>query len=223
MARREYADRYTPYLGLYLNSTGETFEEFGQRKWVIMVNNTCLETERLLLKALDGSFASIVLDFFIRNKAFLQSWETYRDDAFYSSNFQRQQLTTELQNMCEDRLLKVWIFERTDKCFDKVIGSIALNEIIRGCFHSCFLGYRMDEHKRNQGYMTEAVRAVIDYAFNTLALHRIEANIMHHNIASLRVVKKLGFINEGLAKKYLKINGRWEDHIHMVLLNESME
>ena len=188
-----------------------------------MVNYTCLETERLVLKVLDSSFAPMVLDYFIRNKAFLLQWETFRDDAFYSTDFQRELLATELQKMDEEQLFKVWIFEKSDKCFDKTIGSVALNEIIRGCFHSCFLGYRMDEHKRNQGYMTEAVRAAIDYAFNILALHRIEANIMPHNIASLRVVEKLGFINEGLAKKYLKINGRWEDHIHMVHLNESME
>jgi ribosomal-protein-alanine N-acetyltransferase len=71
--------------------------------------------------------------------------------------------------------------------------------------------------------MTEAVKAVVDYGFNTLALHRIEANIMPRNIASLRVVGKLGFINEGLSKKYLKINGQWEDHIHMVIFNEVME
>lgn len=188
-----------------------------------MVDLTILETERLVLKILDGSFAPMVLDYFVRNKVFLQQWETFRDDTFYSTDFQRELLTTELQKMDEEHLYKVWIFEKADKRFDKTIGSVALNEIIRGCFHSCFLGYRMDEHKRNQGYMTEAVRAVIDYAFNILALHRIEANIMPHNIASLKVMEKLGFINEGLAEKYLKINGRWEDHIHMVHLNESME
>lgn len=71
--------------------------------------------------------------------------------------------------------------------------------------------------------MTEAVEAVVNHAFHELRLHRIEANIMPRNQASLRVVQKLGFQNEGISRKYLQINGKWEDHIHMVLLNEEME
>lgn len=188
-----------------------------------MVGYPYLETERLVLKVLDSSYAPIVLDFFIRNKDFLEQWESSREDTFYSVDFQRDQLETQLQKINEGQQFRVWIFEKEDKYFEKVIGSVSLNEIVRGCFHSCFLGYKIDELKKNQGYMTEAVKAVVDYGFNTLALHRIEANIMPRNIASLRVVGKLGFINEGLSKKYLKINGIWEDHIHMVIFNEAME
>jgi len=70
--------------------------------------------------------------------------------------------------------------------------------------------------------MTEAIQKGIEIMFNEFGLHRIEANIMPGNKPSLRVVEKLGFYNEGLAYKYLKINGKWEDHIHMVLLNESV-
>ncbi|WP_330651588.1 GNAT family N-acetyltransferase [Tepidibacter aestuarii] len=70
--------------------------------------------------------------------------------------------------------------------------------------------------------MSEAIKKGIDIIFNQYKLHRIEANIMPKNKASLRVVEKLGFYNEGLALKYLKINGKWEDHIHMVLLNDKL-
>ncbi|WP_278244288.1 GNAT family N-acetyltransferase [Caldisalinibacter kiritimatiensis] len=95
--------------------------------------------------------------------------------------------------------------------------------MVRGPFLSCFLGYKLDKDEVNKGYMTEALKMGIDIAFNELKLHRIEANIMPKNEASLRIVKKLGFYEEGVAKKYLKINGKWEDHIHMVLLNEDIE
>lgn len=71
--------------------------------------------------------------------------------------------------------------------------------------------------------MTEALKKGIETAFGPLGLHRIEANIMPKNKASLRVAEKLDFKNEGLSTKYLKINGVWEDHIHMVLLNEEIE
>ncbi|AOT71495.1 GNAT family N-acetyltransferase [Geosporobacter ferrireducens] len=188
-----------------------------------MVNHTGIQTDRLMLKVLDDSFAPRVLDFFIRNKEFFRQWESAREDIFYSLDFQKEQLTNELKKIDEGSLFKVWIFEKADQDFKTVIGSVSLSEIIRGCFQSCFLGYRMDEQKNNRGYTTEAVKAIIHYAFNTLKLHRIEANIMPENTASIKVVEKLGFINEGLAAKYLNINGRWEDHIHMVILNGSIE
>ncbi len=71
--------------------------------------------------------------------------------------------------------------------------------------------------------MTEAVGKVVEYAFDVLGLHRLEANIMPRNKASLRVVEKLGFSEEGLSRKLLLINGRWEDHVRMVKLNMALE
>lgn len=67
-----------------------------------------------------------------------------------------------------------------------------------------------------------AVEMLVRYAFEELRLHRIEANVMPRNAESLRLLEKNDFINEGLSKYYLKINGVWEDHIHMVKLNDSM-
>ncbi len=74
-----------------------------------------------------------------------------------------------------------------------------------------------------KGYITEAIKEGIKIIFDEYGLHRIEANIMPRNLASLRVTEKLGFLNEGISKKYIKINGKWEDHIHMVLLNDNID
>ncbi len=188
-----------------------------------MSKGISLESSRLTLRVLDAPDGAKVLDFFLRNKDFLKEWETAREDSFYTLDYQAEQLAEELRRAEEGRLFKVWLFEKADRNFERVIGSIALNDIVRGCFHSCFLGYRLDKGVTNRGYMTEGVEQVLFYAFNELKLHRIEANIMPHNAASLRVVEKLGFYNEGLATKYLKINGRWEDHIHKVLRNHALE
>lgn len=95
----------------------------------------------------------------------------------------------------------------------------ALNNVVWGAFYSCFLGCKLDVELINRGYMTTAVQAVTEFAFRRLHLHRIEGNIMPKNKPSLRVLEKCGYQNEGLSKSYLKINGRWEDHIHMVKLN----
>ncbi len=71
--------------------------------------------------------------------------------------------------------------------------------------------------------MTEAIVKMVAIAFEKLSLHRIEANIIPRNTRSIRTVEKAGFEYEGISKKYLKINGVWEDHVHMVILNEAME
>lgn len=181
---------------------------------------TVYEIERLSLKILDSTYADLVLDYFLRNEEFLEEWEPHKTEEFYIKVFQEQQLDRELGNIQNGNSLKLWIFKKD--CMGKIIGSVAFNNIVRGAFLSCHLGYKLDKDQINKGYMTEAIRKGIDIMFNEFGLHRIEANIMPKNVRSLRVGEKLGFYNEGLAYKYLKINGKWEDHIHMVLLNDKV-
>ena len=95
---------------------------------------------------------------------------------------------------------------------------MALTGAIWGSFCSCFLGYKLDKDYLNRGYMTGAIGLVTAWGFE-VGLHRIEANIMPRNLPSLRVAEKCGFQNEGLSPRYLQINGKWEDHVHMVKLN----
>ncbi|MFF2887273.1 GNAT family N-acetyltransferase [Paenibacillus sp. NPDC057967] len=178
-------------------------------------------TSRLRLFTLDD-FAKVplVLDYFKRNKSFLAAWEIVREDSFYTLQAQQDILFNDMNYSAAGQLSKLWISKQGE---DRIIGSVALSNIVYGAFLSCHLGYRLDGEEEGKGYMTEALQALIDYAFQELKLHRIEANIMPHNAASFRVVEKLGFQHEGLARKYLKINGKWEDHVHMVLLNEALE
>jgi ribosomal-protein-alanine N-acetyltransferase len=178
------------------------------------------ETSRLVMQVLDGSSAAQVLDYYLRNREFLEEWEPWRDEAFYTIESQRKQLESDAAGVLNGSGLRLWIFKRDDS--QRVIGCFAFNNIVRGAFRSCFLGYKLDKDEINKGYMTEALKKGIDVMFNEWGLHRIEANIMPKNRQSLRVVEKLGFYNEGLAYKYLKINGIWEDHIHMVLINDKV-
>ncbi|RUS45069.1 GNAT family N-acetyltransferase [Cohnella sp. AR92] len=180
-----------------------------------------LRTARLRLRTLDKPHAEQVRDYFARNREFLEPWEVRRDDEYYTVKTHKKLLAADRENEELGSLFKVWIFKADEP--NRVIGSIALSNIVRGAFLSCHLGYRLDYMEIKKGYMTEALREVIRYAFEELRLHRIEANIMPRNDASLGVARKLGFYNEGLAKKYLYINGVWEDHIHMVLRNEALE
>ncbi|MDF2937335.1 MAG: hypothetical protein K0Q90_2708 [Paenibacillaceae bacterium] len=180
-----------------------------------------LRTPRLILKSGDDLEAKAVLDYFLRNKEFLEAWEVQRQPEFFTLAVQEQMLQEDKAHMDRGQLLKLWIIRADEP--ERIIGSVALSNIVRGAFQSCHLGYRLDGSEHGKGYMTEAVKEIIAYGFGKLGLHRIEANIMPRNHASLKVTEKLGFYHEGLAKKYLKINGEWEDHIHMVLVNEELE
>ncbi len=178
-----------------------------------------IETERLVLKTLDESHAQAVVDYLSRNREFLKEWEPVRKDDFYTAQGQHDELLREQAEMDEGCMLKLWISKKGE---EKLIGSLTFGSIVRGAFLSCFLGYRLCRDEINKGYMTEAISAGIGVMFGEYGLHRIEANIMPRNARSMRVAQKLGFCSEGYAKKYLKINGVWEDHIHMVLINEDV-
>jgi ribosomal-protein-alanine N-acetyltransferase len=182
-----------------------------------------LLTERLVLRTVDASFAAPALDFAIRNRAFHEEWNPLVDESFYTLEFQQQRLGIERELLAQDRSVRLWLFKRDDRSYQRIIGDLAFSNIVRGAFQSCHLGYKVDGAEINQGYITEALSRAIRFAFDDMRLHRIEANIMPKNARSRRVVEKLGFVDEGLAHKYLKIAGVWEDHIHYVLLNPNEE
>lgn len=179
-----------------------------------------LYTKRLTLQVIDESSAGRVLDFVTRNREALAEWEPIRDEAYFTLETQRRLLRQDTQSMERGEGVRFWLTS-ADAPDGELIGTASIGNIVRGAFQSCHLGYRMDIRQRNNGYMTEAVSHVVAFAFGQLNLHRIEANIMPRNAASLKVCERLGFRREGLAADYLRIGGKWEDHIHMVLLHPS--
>lgn len=119
--------------------------------------------------------------------------------------------------------LQSFLFEQEEKnsayfiAYDESIGAIighcSLTNIVHGAFMACYMGYGVAESHLRQGIAAHLCDIALTYAFNDLKLHRIMANYMPHNVPSAALLKKLGFTIEGLAKQYLNINGRWEDHV----------
>ena len=99
-------------------------------------------------------------------------------------------------------------------------GEINLNAVQRGPFQSAYLGYWIDEEQAGNGYTPEGVVMVFRFAFEELKLHRVQISIVPRNQASRRVVEKLKLRDEGVALRYLEINGIWEDHIRYAITNE---
>jgi ribosomal-protein-alanine N-acetyltransferase len=93
-----------------------------------------------------------------------------------------------------------------------IVGVVNLNEIVLGVFRSAYLGYYGFQPHDGQGLMSEGVSLTVTHAFRRLRLHRVEANIQPDNRASIELVRALGFCQEGLSRRYLKVAGRWRDH-----------
>lgn len=102
-------------------------------------------------------------------------------------------------------------------------GEVNLNSVQRGPFQNAYVGYWIDQRQAGQGYTPEGVVAVMRYAFEELDLHRVQIAIVPRNTASRRVVEKIGVRAEGVAERYLEINGTWEDHIRFAMTSEEWD
>lgn len=104
----------------------------------------------------------------------------------------------------------------------ELVGQVTVSGIARGSLCSAQIGYWVDEGMAGRGVIPTAVALAVDHCFGPLALHRIEINIRPENTASLRVVEKLGFRDEGLRRRLLHIDGAWRDHRSFALLSEEV-
>jgi [ribosomal protein S5]-alanine N-acetyltransferase len=171
---------------------------------------------RIALRFLEESDAEVLLHLHLRNRSFFERYSVTRDDSFYTLDSRKEAIRQQQMLREQDVSYSFGIFLRET---GELIGDIALTEIQRANLQSCWLGYLLDEQHNGKGYMTEAVRWVVGYAFDELTLHRIEAGVMPKNPASMRVLEKVGFRKEGLARKNVNINGQWEDHWTFAILS----
>lgn len=175
-----------------------------------------LYTPRLLLRILDEKAAAAVADYYARNRVFHQPWFADRPDYLFTPAAQQKNLAAELEDFRAGRAIPFWLSTIAEP--DRIIGRLAFTNIIRGCFHSCFMAYHLDQTCQGRGYAFEAGQAAIERLFTDFGLHRIEASIMPRNARSIALAERLGFTCEGLSHRYLQINGIWEDHFHYVRL-----
>lgn len=108
-----------------------------------------------------------------------------------------------------------------DRTHQHIIGAANLSQIFYKAFQNAYLGYYVSVDYAGQGLMTDGLRLVIDHAFYTLGLHRLEANIQPGNQRSIALVQRLGFTHEGFSRRYLYINGAWRDHERWALTIEN--
>ena len=153
------------------------------------------------------------------SRDFLAPWEpTWAYDALTRGAFRRR-LKLYKAEMRQGVTYSFLIRRRAD---DVLLGGITLSNVRRGVAQSATLGYWIGAPYARQGYMTEALGAVLEFAFARLGLHRVEAACLPNNEASRRLLLHVGFREEGYARQYLRINGRWQDHQLFAVLRDDV-
>ena len=151
------------------------------------------------------------------SRKFLEPWEpAWPPDALGREAYFRR-LNRYAADWRDDVGHSFFIFRNDD---DALLGGISLSNVRRGVAQCGALGYWIGEPHARLGYMTDALRLIIDFSFGQLSLHRIEAACLPQNEASEKLLQRAGFIQDGYARKYLKIRGEWHDHLLFSLLVE---
>jgi ribosomal-protein-alanine N-acetyltransferase len=154
----------------------------------------------------------------LRNAAFFAPWMPRRDPGWFTLEKRRLDLTNAAAEHAGGIAYHFGIALNGE-----LVGRINLTDVVRGVFQSAHVGYLVGEEHCGHGYATAAVQAVVDFAFGPAALHRVQAAVMPRNIASLRVMEKARFRQEGLAQRYLCINDAWEDHLLFAMTQEEWQ
>ncbi len=175
------------------------------------------QTERLTLRVLLPKHSPMVLDFYLRNKEYLEPFEPARHPGFYTMDFQKANLNFEYNSFLKHTYLRVWIFLREDA--STPIGTVCFSNFLKGAFCSGVLGYKLDQDYCGHGYMTEALSYLIPIAQQEYHLHRIEAMVLLENDPSIRLLSRLNFQQEGILHGFARIQNQWKDHLLFAMLS----
>lgn len=174
-----------------------------------------IRTPNLILRAPQaGDYAAWSL-LRMESRDFLTPWEpTWNEDDLTRNSF-RLRVKRAAREIAADEAYSLFV---VDARTDALLGGLTLGLVRRGVAQACTLGYWMGERHAGRGHMSEAVRGALRFAFQDLALHRVEAACLPSNEPSRRLLERVGFQHEGLARAYLRINGLWADHLLYAVL-----
>jgi len=154
------------------------------------------------------------------NKNFLTPFEGVWPESCLSGEFYKMRLRHQVEEWKAEQKNFFLIFKKDEDGVmhgsdgaRELIGGMNINDITRGIAQFASLGYWISQDYEGQGYMSEALHLTIKYCFEFVKLHRIHASCLLHNERSRKLLLRFGFKEEGLAEKYLQVNGRWQDHV----------
>lgn len=173
-------------------------------------------TNRLSLYVLGSETAQMVLDFYQKNKEIFEPWEPSQDNSFYTFDYQAANLDAEMKMFLNLHSIRYYIFLKSVP--ERIIGTVSFTHILRNPSNSCQIGYRMDSEYQCKGYASETLSFLIPIIMRELRISRIEANVMESNTASIRLLNRLSFTYEGIARGCYEIQNVRTDHMRFSLL-----
>ncbi|MGZ4120786.1 MAG: GNAT family N-acetyltransferase [Actinomycetota bacterium] len=168
-----------------------------------------LEDGGVSIKLLGSEDADRYVEMLLRNRGFLQPYDTARPDDFWTAETQRNLLEQAAAEAADGTGYAFGIYDLRD---GELAGRVALSNVVRKAWQNTTLGYWVDQARNGRGLATGAARLAVRFAFEDAGLHRVQAGVMPRNAGSIRVLENIGMRYEGLSKRYLLINGVWEDH-----------
>ena len=172
-----------------------------------------LTTERLCVRLARPGMEAALARFWTENFAgHLDRWSPPVGPAQFTEAFWRERIAVGLEEFETGRSAR-FVLQPRGPASGPVIGTCNYTNIVRGPFQACHLGYQLARSHEGQGFMSEALRAGDGFAFEELRLHRIMANYRPENERSARLLERLGFVREGIARDYLFVDGAWRDHV----------
>lgn len=183
-----------------------------------MLIDLTLASPRLLLKIPVPGDEERMLAYAVRNRDHLARWEPLRPDVYFTLPHWQGEVERSQRLAASDLGLPLLLLPR-EVPQGSLLGRCNLSNLVRGAFQAAHLGYSLDREAEGRGLMAEALRAVIAHAFGPMRLHRLMANHVPENGRSARLLERLGFAREGLARDYLFLAGAWRDHVLTSLVN----
>ena len=180
-----------------------------------------LEDAPTAIRPTDPGDARTQLVLRVANRDHTGPWDPVRDESFYTEAGQRLELDLDQRSWSAGTAYAFGVLEVDGG--DRLIGRVALSNVVRGPWQNATLGYWIDKDALGRGHATRAVRLALRFAFEHAGLHRVQPAIIPRNTRSIRVAEKVGFRLEGRALRYLKINGVWEDHDLYALTTEDWQ
>ena len=178
------------------------------------------ETPRLLLKVLRADCAPQVLDFYNRDKELFEMYEIDRVPDFYTVKHLQKVLRYEYNMAVKSQLFRFYVFQKENPC--RIIGTVCIHNIAPAFYGSCEIGYKFSSEFHHMGYATEAVGFCTKLAFNELRMHKVTAVVHPGNVPSMKLLNRLGFVQEGLLHDYLILHGKWCNHYIYGLVNNCL-
>ena len=181
-----------------------------------------LTTERLTVRLARPGMQAAMARFLNENfEGHLDRWSPPATTSFFTEAFWRERLAIAVEEYHAGRSARFVLQERPGEAAPEspILGTCNYTNVVRGPFLACNLGYQVARSHQGLGLMSEALRATNAFVFEEMKLHRIMANYRPENTRSGRLLERLGFAREGLARDYLFIDGAWRDHVLTALTN----